>query len=195
GINPDPIGAVVDYPSGLVTGVQPGTPAARAGLLPGDRIDYARAGWTMRIWIRSGHLKAGVPAPLPIIHGGRQTSVTLVGPRPPPISANKLVLDVAQILATLLYVVLGCSFYFASPTKLSLAFMIFCFALTGPFANTAWMHAVPRWAETLAALAGTVLPLFQTWAYLVLCLRFPTGEAIGGWRLVDRALPAIVALC
>ncbi|HEX5275553.1 MAG TPA: PDZ domain-containing protein [Candidatus Rubrimentiphilum sp.] len=195
GINPAPIGAVVDYPTGIVRAVGPGTPAARAGLRPDDRIDYARAGWTMRIWIRSGHLRAGIPTPLPIVRAGRPVTITLLAPRVPPISAGQLVLDSAEILATLVYIVLGCAFYFASRTKLSLAFMIFCFAMTGPFANTSWLHAVPRWAEPLAALAGAVLPLFQTWAYLTLCLRFPTGEAVGRWRLVDRALPAIIVVC
>ena len=194
GLNPAPIGALVDFPTGIVKTVQPGTPAARAGLLPGDRIDYARAGWMMRIWIRSGHLRADVPAPLPIVRAGRPASVTLIAPRPPPISVGLLVLDLAEVFATLLYIALGCAFYFASRTKLSLAFMVFCFAMTGPFANTAWLHVVPRWAEPLAAFAGTLPPLFQTWAYLVLCLRFPTGEAIGRWKLVDRALPAIVVL-
>jgi hypothetical protein len=195
GLNPAPIGAVVDYPSGVVKAVQPGTPAGRAGLLPGDRIDYARAGWTMRIWMRSGHLRAGTPTPIPIVRAGRPASIRLIAPRAASIPAGLLVLDLAEILATLLYIVLGCAFYFASRTKLSLAFMIFCFAMTGPFANTAWLHVVPRWAEPLAAFAGTLPPLFQTWAYLVLCLRFPTGEAIGRWRLVDRAVPAILALC
>ncbi len=195
GLDPAPIGAVLDYPTGAVKAVQPGTPAAAAGLLPGDRIDYARAPWTMRFWLRSGHLQAGRPARVPIIRRGRPGNITLIGQRPPPISAGLLVLDSAEIFATLLYIVLGCAFYFASRTKLSFAFMIFCVAMTGPFANTAWMHVVPRWAEPLAAFAGSLLPLFQTWAYLVLCLRFPTGEAIGRWRLVDRALPAIILLC
>jgi hypothetical protein len=195
GLSPAPIGAVVDYPSGAVTAVVPGTPASRAGLRAGDRIDYARAGWTMRIWIRSGRLRAGAPTPLPIVRAGKPATLTLIAAAAPPIPTAVLVLDLAEIAATLLYIILGCAFYFASRTKLSLAFMVFCFAMTGPFANTAWMHVVPGWAEPLAALAGTILPLFQTWAYLVLCLRFPTGEAVGRWRLVDRAVPAIIALC
>ena len=195
GLNPAPLGAIVDYPTGIVTAVQPETPAARAGLLPGDRIDYARAGWTMRIWMRSGHLRAGVPSQIPIIRSGRPANVALLAPRPSPISAGLLVLGLAEILATLIYIVLGCAFYFASRTKLSLAFMIFCFAMTGPFANTSWLHVVPRWAEPLALFAAALLPLIQTWSCLALCLRFPTGEAVGRWKLVDRALPVLIVLC
>jgi hypothetical protein len=194
GLNPAPIGVVVDYPSGVVKSVQPGTPASGAGMRPGDRIDYGRAGWTMRIWIRSGHLRAGAPTTLPIVRAGRTTTVTLIAPRPAPISTSLLVIDLAKILAALIYVVLGCAFYFASRTMLSLAFMIFCFAMIGPFSNTAWMHVAPPWAEPLAAFVGALLPLVQSWSYLIFCLRFPTGTAIGRWRLVDRAVPAIMVL-
>ena len=194
GLNPAPIGATVDFPSGMVTAVLPGTPAARAGLLPGDRIDYARSGWTMRIWIRSGHLRTGIPATLPIVRAGQATTVTLIAPRAAPISTNLLVIDLAKILAALIYVFLGCAFYFASRTTLSLVFMVFCFAMVGPFANTSWMHVSPPWAEPLAAFVGALLPLAQSWSYLIFCLRFPTGTAIGRWRLVDRAVPAIMVL-
>ncbi len=194
GLNPAPIGATVDYPSGTLKAVLPGTAASIAGMRPGDRIDYARAGWTMRIWIRSGHLRAGTPKTLPIIREGHGTTVTLIAQRPEPISTGLLVVDLAKILAAIIYVVLGCAFYFASRSTLSLAFMIFCFAMIGPFANTAWMHVSPPWAEPPAAFAAALLPLAQSWGYLLLCLRFPTGTAIGRWRLVDRAVPTIMVL-
>jgi len=193
-LNPAPIGATTDYASGMVKAVLPGTPASRAGIRPGDRIDYARGGWMMRFWIRSGHLRVGTPATLPIVRADQATSVTLIAPRPAPISTSLLIVDLARILAALIYIVLGCGFYFASRTTLSLAFMIFCFAMIGPFANTAWMHVSPPWAEPLAAFAGALLPLASSWSYLIFCLRFPTGTTIGRWRLVDRAVPAIIVL-
>lgn len=169
----------------------PGTPAARAGMLPGDRIDYARAGWTMRIWIRSGHLRAGVPMPLPVFRDGRPLVLTLVAPRAPPIQPGILIRDVARVVASLIYILLGCAFYFATPSRLTGAFYWFCLSVTGPFANTAWMHVVsPGWEPFAAFLAGTT-PVMLTGGFLAFCLRFPTGAAIGRWRTIDRAIPFI----
>ena len=193
-LSPAPIGATVYYPTGVVTAVQPKTPASDAGLRAGDRIDYARAGWTMRIWIRSGHLRVGSATALPVLRNGRPLTLKLVAPLPPPVAPGLLAIDLAKVMMALVYVVLGCALYFASRTLLSFTFMILCFGMIGPFSNTSFMFVSPPWAEPLAALVGTLPVLALSLSFLVFCLRFPTGYAIGRWQAVDRAVPALLAL-
>lgn len=182
----------VDAQTGAIQSVIADSPAARAGVRAGDRLDFSRVGWSQRLWLRSGRLQAGHPVPLPIIRNGAPVTLTLSVSRGLAAPLNNVVADILTIILAMVFMVLGCTIYFASGSSLSFAFMVFCVTYMASAANVAWMRVAPPPLQPLAALVATI-PVILLWGYLRFCLRFPSGEAIGRWRIADRAVTAWTA--
>jgi hypothetical protein len=119
------VGITTNAATGAVQAVQRGSTAAAAGLRPGDRVDFQRAGWTMHLWLWSGEFVAGRPFVMPIVRDGEQRSVTIVAPRQP-IDIGALTFRILQLLFGLVLVALACSVIFIRTDALTLAFYAYC---------------------------------------------------------------------
>jgi hypothetical protein len=184
---PAAVGMTVNAATGLVGAVQQGSTAAAAGLQSGDRVDFQRTGWTMHLWLWDGEFVAGRPFVLPIVDpNGESRTVTIVAP-PKPIDVNALTFRIVKLLFALVILSLACGVIFIRTDTLTLAFYAFCM-LYATSDNTQWMRISPPILMPLATLTS-ILPVLGYVGFAYLCLRFPTGRAIGAWRWVDRCLP------
>lgn len=183
---PADIGITINAATGVVQAVRQESTAAAAGLRSGDRVDFQRAGWTMHLWLWNGEFLAGRPFVLPINRNGVPRSITIVM-APRPIDVGALTFRIVQLLFSIVLAVLACGVIFMRTDALTVAFYAFCmFYVTSD--NTAWMHISPPVLMPLAGLES-VLPVLGTIGFVYLCLRFPTGQAVGAWRWVDRCIP------
>jgi hypothetical protein len=183
---PESVGAFINAASGEVISVDPGSAAAAAGLRPGDRIDFARTGRLMHLWLWDSWFPVGKPVALPVVRRGEAYPITVVATAPPP-DASALTFDVVYLLVALVLMTLACTAVFARTNSLTLAFYAFCFFFAASL-NTAWLRIASPALTSVAALES-VFPVFaENTGLLFLCLRFPTGNAMGKWRSIDRAV-------
>lgn len=190
--SPAAVGAEINAASGVVASVTPGSAAAAAGLRAGDRVDFNRAGATMHLWLWDSWFPVAKPFVLPITRQVQQLSVTIMA-RPPPLGAGRLTYDVVAIVFGLIVMILACAAIFARADRLTIAFFSFCLFYTTSN-NTVWYRISPPFVTPFTALEAVLPVLAGTIGFLYLCLRFPTGEAVGGWRTVDRCIPAFAIL-
>ena len=175
----------IDAKTGAIQSVVAGSPAALSRVRAGDQLDISRDDWAKRLWLRYGRLRAGDAVPLPVIRNGTPVVLTLSVQHAVAAPINNIVADVLTMMLAIVFMVIGCALYFASGSSLSFALMVFCVTYMASAANVAWMRVVPPWAQPLAGIVATI-PVVLLWGYLRFCLRFPSGEAIGRWRIVDR---------
>jgi hypothetical protein len=185
--SPDTVGVRIDAPSGNVDSVTPGSAAAATGLRSGDRVDFIRAGSLMHLWLWDCWFPVGKPFALPVVRAGVAVPIVIVA-TPAPLDANAIALDVVTLLFAIVLMILACATVFARVDSLTLSFYAFC-VFYGASDNTAWLRISPPALTPLSALES-VLPVGtgSIIGYLFLCLRFPTGYAVGRWRAVDRAV-------
>ncbi len=179
------------------------SPAWRAGLRPGDRLDLAAmscgsvdtivcasllAQWGGVTYVTAGREATLVVAPT-TESSGREVKLT-AEPRP----TNRL-LDVVIVLDTIagILVVLGAAWLvWTRPGLMTWGFFIYVIQFNPgqAFQFWAWLQLWPR-----ALLAQNVIFLvMQAAAYiglLLFALRAPVDRAEGRWRTIERALPAL----
>jgi hypothetical protein len=183
---PASAGVLINAASGEVISVDRGSTAAAAGLRAGDRVDFARTGSLMHLWLWDCWFPVGKPVALPVVRAGREYPITIVATAAP-LDANTLSFDIVYCLVAVVLIVLGCTAVFAGVNSLTLAFYALCFFFAAS-ENTGWLRVASPALTPVAALESA-LPVFAGSAGLLfLCLRFPTGDAIGRWRSIDRAV-------
>ncbi len=103
--------------------------------------------------------------------------------------SHHLTFAVVRVLVSLVLCIVACAVLFGGRfAPLSFAFFLFALSRAAQPASV-WGAVLPAsaaWAG--AALAATVAGA-SVFGFVALCLRVPTGVAIGRWRYVDRALP------
>lgn len=180
------VGVNVNAATGIVQAVQRGSTAAAAGLRSGDRVDFQRTGWTMHLWLWDAEFVAGRPVVMPIDRNGEPLSVTIVAPQKP-VDMGALTFRIVQLLFSVVLMALAVGVIFIRTDGLTLAFYAFCI-LCVTADSTEWMRISPPIMMPLAAVES-LLPVIGYVGFVYLCLRFPTGKAIGPWRSVDRCVP------
>jgi phosphoserine phosphatase RsbU/P len=159
----------------VVVQVIPGSPAAAAGIHPGDRVTAANgiadsATTECRIEIRN--TEVGQPLALRLADAGGEREVVLVGARPP---ADELLFRFALAGSGLLSLAIGFLIAFQRPERLTLVFFAICFGIAfflrePPILHEHWLR---MGYELLYNVITLLLPAFAVHFFLL----FPTGAA------------------
>jgi hypothetical protein len=172
-----------------------GSPAARAGIVPGDaavRLELERAPAFEQLFDR---LVAGRPQPYAVLHEGQRRIVTLTPQALHP-SSTASTLIVAQLIRGLAIVLIGALLVLLRPSIMTAAFYILCLQfgeLAHPVGNLELVAALPPlWKPFFLALTCFVNGAGPAVA-AIFCMRFPTGRPLPSWRPVEKAMIAVAA--
>lgn len=169
--------------TGDVAGLQPGTPAERAGVRDGDSVDLARAPLGLRARIAADPgtaADAGTIVTLPLQRGTSHFTRSFATI---PESAADLWTVPFRIAVSLLFPLLGAMLVLLRPSVATWAFFIFTLGEVGPV--NVINVAGPDWWAT--ATAFFVLPIFYTVtasASVIFALYLLTTPPLRGWRLI-----------
>ena len=185
---------------GVVIGVDAGSPASRAGMQVGDRLDERSMSpqvlWNM---VQIPFVEsAGVTRSFDLYHGNARRTVSLVSvSEPMGITEESLIL--VALIASVVFIAIGSAMVLLRPNPVTWGFYFFSLA----FAPSGWLltgltelFAIARypWAQLVFFLHGALLFSAGWVGLLVFTLRF-LREPIGGWRLrVQQALPFVFVL-
>jgi hypothetical protein len=182
------------------------SPASRAGLHVGDRLDLAamrcipvdteRCAASLALWGGVNYVLPGRAATLTIAAEGDRPAreVRLVAAERPRSVAVDIVLTLTQIAGVL--VVLGAAYLvWIRPGPMTWGFFVYVmyFNPGQTFEIVAWLHQWPS-ALMAQAVAFCVLQAASYAGLLLFALRVPVDRAEGRWRLLERALPALAVL-
>lgn len=181
-----------DNGSWVVSSLVPGYPAEKAGIKLGDRVDAAlpvrdRLALTGQLASRPGE-----SVTLRIQHGGERRTLTLMARPLAPLSTTGSVVLALQVIASIVFVVVGLVLVLLCPSRMTWGFYLFAFPLASgilpisslypiSFLPTSWLLVVDIVEDVLTA-AGLV-------GFLVFCLRFPANAPTGWRRSIDNLTP------
>ncbi|MDQ6780123.1 MAG: hypothetical protein M3Z37_03085, partial [Candidatus Eremiobacteraeota bacterium] len=159
--------------------VIPGSPGAKAGIVPGDLIDESPTPFAQR------RLSSHMPAPgaretIRVVHGTRSRVVTLTAYKLPLRYFGIGPYDVAKVLVSSIIVVLGALLVLMRPSILTWAFFIYCVGLKNDvFGPLSWMYYIPHWLWVGFRLLGAFLDAAGWTAFLIFAILFPLNYAKG----------------
>jgi len=172
----------------LVRAVAPHSPAARAGIEAGDRIDIGALGDYEHLRLMAP--KAGTSLTLRILREGEDPrSVTLTAEkRDMPEGLRRLI--VGEFLSTAAFIVVGALLVFLRPVPMTWWLWLYCVGIVPVNELLDFYSFLPLPAYRVAWLAGRVLlGGFSAFPLMPFVLRFPE-DRISGWRERIR-IPAI----
>jgi hypothetical protein len=176
-----------------VGSVEPGSPAARAGIVKGDVVVPVEAENQPAVLQLFHRVAAGRPTPYAVTHDGRRRVVSLVPTRAPS-SARGNVVVVAQLARGLLIVLIGALLVLLRPSIMTAAFFVLCLQfgeLAHPRGNLELVIGVPFfWKPLFLALTCVVTGAGPATA-AIFCMRFPSGETLRSWRPVEKLMIAV----
>ena len=123
---------------GKVLDVTPQSPATRAGIRIGDRLDIAATPVHSRQWIGTGIATAplNISAPFVIVHGGKSRTVLLrVSPRSRSLLDN--VTNTILVAALVAFIAIAAALCFVRPSRMTWAFLMYAMFIT------TWVSASP----------------------------------------------------
>jgi hypothetical protein len=167
------LGYAPDY-DGVVHGVAPGSPAARAGLRAGDRFDLAATPIAMRRFaVNQLDVAPETPVTLAVRDAGTVRMVTLHAAEGPVPSADALALQIAQFLADIVGLAIALVILARRPG--ALAWLLLLYALSVPAAQDQTLFGGLPWEAYLALslVISDVLGGFGPAALVLFALRFP----------------------
>jgi hypothetical protein len=177
---------------GLVRNVDPSSPAAAAGIVPGDRVDIAALG-------PGGHFDLMYPVvgerlTARILHGNTSRDVTLVAvaSQDPPLLRW---LIFGEFMTTAAFIIVGAALVFLRPAPMTWWLWLFCVGIVPVNELLEFYSILPDAGFTVAWMLGrTFFGGFSVFPLLPFVLRFP-HDRISGWRARYRAPLIALVLC
>jgi hypothetical protein len=168
----------------IVTGVDPGSAASRAGVRAGDRL-VAHGNYEIQSRLRSAY--AGERETLTFERGGVTRTVTLTAVPDRSFSIWRRIGGVLAYVPATLFLVVAVLLVFLRPSVMSWAFYLFAVGYfgTGP-AFMYWSHVLSP--SAFLGLSFVLSTVFGPWSVLPLLpfvLRFPNGDVLGWRRRID----------
>jgi len=176
-----------------VLSVAPGSSAARAGIVTGDRFDMGSTPFASRTYVQPGvpnTVRDGARARFTIVHAGRSRDVELVGAVVPRSLADN-VTDVILIVSEFGLILISATLVLTRPSRMTWAFYFFGISSAG--LDVTDVADFPRaLAAFLIVFQGLV---YNQWLWLVVfALRFPNDDPIGWRRAAERILLASLVI-
>lgn len=172
--------------------VEPGSPAARAGIVPGDIVVPVEAEHALAVMQLFHRNVAGRPIAFAVIHDGQRRVVPLTA-TPVRGSPRNDLLVVAQLVRGFLIVLIGAVLVLLRPSIMTAAFFALCLQfgeLAHPFGNLELMVDLPFfWKPPFLALTCIVTGAGPAVA-AIFCMRFPTGQPLPSWRPAEKVMIA-----
>lgn len=179
----------------VVMGVDRDSPAARAGIQVGDRLDESAMSPQQLEWLLQYPVmpSAGMPVSFGVYHDGVRREVTVVSvPEPMGIADETLIL--VSLLGTLIFIAIGTIVVLLRPSPLTWGFYFFCLTFAPSGSSVLGMTEVygtlqSPYSQYFALAHDALLRAAGLTGLLVFSLRF-LQEPMTGWRLrLQRALP------
>lgn len=184
------IGLVPDY-GATVRDVAPGSPAARAGIVPGDRLRYAATPFEDRrfLSVPNANPAIGATVTVALTHAGRDRVARLTAV-PEQRTASQRVSIVFLCVAALIFIAVGATLIVLRPSPATWGFGLYCLlALPAPmFAQPGPAGATLAWT-----LAFDVVQNIGVAGLLLFVLEFPRSFPVA-WREGVRMLVPVVFL-
>ena len=176
-----------------VLSVAPGSSAARAGIVAGDRFDMGSTPFVSRTYVQPGvpnTVRDGARARFTIVHAGRSRDVELVGAVVPRSLADNIT-DVILIVSEFGLILISATLVLTRPSRMTWAFYFFGISSAG--LDVTDVADFPRaLAAFLIVFQGLV---YNQWLWLVVfALRFPNDDPIGWRRAAERILLASLVI-
>jgi hypothetical protein len=175
--------------------VTAGSPAARAGIVPGDVVVPVEAEHALAVQQLFHRVEAGRPIAYAVTHHGQRSvvSMTAVPVRKSP-RVNALI--VAQLVRGFLIVLIGALLVLLRPSILTAAFFVLCLQfgeLAHPTSNLELVVGLPYFWKPFALVLTCIVTGAGPAVAAIFCMRFPSGEPLPSWRPVEKAMIAVAA--
>src|ERR1700681_3232120 len=173
-----------------------GSPAARAGIVPGDVVVPVDAEHALPVQQLFHRVAAGRPIPYAVIHQGQRRVVSLT-PFAVRGSPQDNALIVAQLVRGFLIVLIGAVLVLLRPSIMTAAFFVLCLQfgeLAHPIANMELVAGVPYFGKPFFLVLTCIVTGAGPAVAAIFCMRFPTGEPLASWRRAETVMIALAAL-
>jgi hypothetical protein len=192
---PGGYGMLVDY-DGVVKGVEAGSPAALAGILPGDRVDLALTGREARNLVVPAKANVAVGTSIELwldrANGPERVAITAAPLAAPGAYQFALVM---RRLAALVFLVVGVGLVLLRPSPMTWGFLLFCVGLNPQTFFVTFARYPSAQSNLIVTILDDVFISAGVIGLLVFCLHFGR-DSIAGWRrAVERAAPFLFLLC
>ncbi|HEY1429638.1 MAG TPA: hypothetical protein VGF18_08695 [Candidatus Tumulicola sp.] len=175
-----------------VVAVEPGLPASRAGIVPGDRIAYERMSLAGRLnAIDNSPITLDTPLALDVRHGSTVRTVRMMPQAFPGLYGAA---DLSFAFAGLCLGAVSLTLVVLRPSRMTWGFALVVPPLVLPEALFLWTQRAPSYEGLAYSLFIAVLYMLQTGGIMTFASRFPTDTPIGFARVIDRlAIPVAIA--
>ncbi len=186
-------GFTVD-PTGIVISVDSGSPAARDGIRPGQRIDFAATPLNSRILIANTILQNLQPIqrfPVTVV-GNRGRFTTIVSSEPE--SATAIATILPRMIFSLILLAAGIALVTLRPSKATWGFFIFAAFNPGPPINWIIWFGPPVYQIVMTVLTGPSYAIVSQVAAVIFALYLLVKPPIHRWRRITEASAYVVGL-
>ena len=177
----------------VVTSVDLGSPADRAGVRPGDRL-AADGNYEMVPRLRSGYV--GERETVTLVRGGVARTLTLTAVPKPNFTIWRRIGGVLAYVPPTVFLVVAFLLVFLRPSIMAWALYVFAVGYfgTGPVFMY-WSHVLaPPVFFALGFVLSTILGPWSALPLLPFVLRFPNGDVLGWRRRLDPFVWAVLTI-